>query len=138
MLAALNPVQWLAGISLVILAIYSLKYREQKVARLLSVFLFLTGTWCIFAAAIFLNFDLETKITFNRLKMLSATLIPITIFYFSVALNNEIKIPKWMTRLLFLVPVTTVVIILSPWHNLMITGYETLVIDTLEILQFKN
>lgn len=120
---AFNSIHWLASIVLLVLLVYTLRQDNRKISVPLALFIGLTATWCLTAALIGVVPDLETKILINRIKMVAVASVSLSVCYLASAINSELRIRGWIWLLAFIIPISSVVITLSPYHELLITNY---------------
>ena len=132
------PFQWIAGISLISLAIYLIQFRNTKIAKNLIVFFLLTSLWCIGSALVLEIPGLTSKIFINRIKLISAILLPTSILFLSIKMNQEIILNKMQSFLIILFPSFFILVVVSPWHDLFITKYELLLVSNVVLLKFEN
>lgn len=119
----INSVQWFSGCILLILAAYGFKYREEEIARGLIGFLLLASVWCFCSAFQLHPKGLEVKVFINRIKMLAV--LPITFTFLKMSLSYlepTSKLRQFLSHL-WLVPAIFMIVMLSPWHELIITDY---------------
>lgn len=134
----LNSIQWLASFLLLVLLLYCFKQRSQRISGPLATFIGLTLTWSLCAALLPFAFTLEDKIVLNRIKMVGASLVSLSICRFAVALNNEIKVSRWVWILASIVHVISVIIVVSPYHELLIQNYAIRQFADGELLTYSN
>lgn len=134
----LNILQWLTAFSLMGLAWYCHERRNARVARHLSIFFVLTAHWAFWAALIFLVPNLESKIFLNRIKLLSIPFIPLAMFATIYALQSSVRIPKLIWILAAVVPTATILITLSPMHELFVGQYRIENMMGHDFLAFSN
>lgn len=137
--AIINSIYWLSALSLFGLGLYIFKTRQDGVSRSFLYLLTLMFFWCLCVAIIALLPDIESKILLNRLKLIAVSFIPASIFYFSLTVaGDHLKIPKWLLALIFISPVTSGLITLSPWYEHLIGNYAIQDFQGQKVLTFSN
>lgn len=134
----IQPFQWLAGIILISLAVYVAQFRTERLARSLMIFFILTAVWCICAALLFEYPELQTKILVNRIKLLAAVFLPYSILLLALTFTDDKKINSKVTHLGMVIPIFIALVVLSPWHELVITNYGIVTLGGVEFLSFEN
>ncbi|MCE3011485.1 MAG: ATP-binding protein [Proteobacteria bacterium] len=120
----INSVQWFSGCILLILAAYGFKYREEEIARGLIGFLLLASFWCFCTAFQLHPKELDVKIFVNRIKMLAVLPITFTILKMSLSYLEPTSKLRQLLKHLWLIPLIFMIIMVSPWHELIITDYS--------------
>lgn len=133
-----NSIQWLASFLLLVLLIYCFKQKSQRIALPLGIFLALTLTWSLCAALLPFALTLEDKIFLNRIKMVGASLVSLSICWLSVAIHGQLRIPRWVWFVASAVNVISVVIVVSPFHYLLIKDYSIRKFVDGELLTYAN
>ena len=134
-----NILHWTSGLLLIFLSFYCFnKKSSNKIGLYLSFFLVLLAGWSLSAALIFNVPELETKIALNRIKLICCTLIPVSIFFLVRSFSEKKKLPKIIQLLLFIFPVTSVFLLLSPLHTYFIHSYQLQPLLGSAVLTFSN
>ena len=132
----INSVQWFSGCILLILAAYGFKYRQEEIARGLIGFLLLGSLWCFCTAFQLHPKELELKILINRIKMLAVLPITFMILKMAISYMEPFSKARQLLSHLWVIPAVFMMIIMSPWHDLIITDYS--INPENGLLQFKN
>ncbi len=133
-----NSIQWLASALMFVLFLYSLRQKQQRISLPLSVFIGLTLVWCLCAASFPLLPDLESKIFLNRIKMVAASLVSLSLCWFAAAIYGELKVSRWVWWVASLVPAISVLLTLSPYHHLLIRDYAIRELQDGQLFVFSN
>lgn len=120
----INSIQWFSGCMLLILASYGFKYRQEEIARGLIGFLLLGSLWCFCTAFQLHPNELEVKIFVNRIKMLAVLPITFMILKMSLSYLEPKSKARQILGCLWMAPAVFMLIVLSPWHDLIITNYS--------------
>ena len=119
----INSVQWFSGCLLLVLATFGFKYWEKEIARGLIGFLLLASLWSFCTALQLHPKDLEIKILINRIKMLAVLPITFTILKMGMSCLEPTSTIRRFLNHLWLIPSVFMIIMVSPWHELIITNY---------------
>lgn len=134
-----NILHWTSGLLLIFLSFYCFnKKTSNKIGLYLSFFLILLAGWSFSAALIFNIPGLETKIALNRVKLVCCALIPISIFFLVRSFTDKKKLSKLVLILLFIFPVISVLLLLSPFHTYFIHNYQLHPLLGSTVLTFSN
>lgn len=134
----LNSIQWLASFLLLVLLFYCFKQRSQRISVPLATFIGLTLTWSLCAALLPFALTLEDKIILNRIKMVGASLVSLSICRLAAVINGEIKVSRWVWVVASLVHVISVIIVVSPYHEFLIKNYAIRQFADGELLTYAN
>lgn len=135
---AFNILHWISGLTLISLSFYCLRKASNKLGFFLSFFFFLLAIWSLGSAWVFNTGSLELKIDITRMRQLAITLIPVSLFYLVRALIGEKKLPTYVNFSLFVIPVVSIITIISPYHEMFLRGYEIHNYWGSDLLTFKN
>lgn len=135
---AAHTLHWISGLSLLALGIYCFRHHRLPMALPLSLLSISSALWGLGAALIFVVSDVETKILINRIKMIGVAFIPYANFYLVISVFWSRFTSRLPLLLFSLFPVVTTIILLGPWHELIITGYDLWEIGEQELLIFTN
>lgn len=138
LLVPINFFQWVAGVVMLSLSFYCLRCGKFPLARALSYFLLTMSVWALGAAVIFHLDSLEAKILVNRIRMLSPLLCGPTVLNLANQMRQRSLFPTWVWSLLFAIPAIGAVLMLSPWHELVLRDYKLDQVGKYAILTFEN
>lgn len=134
----LNLFQWLSAFLLLSLAIYSIKFRGLPSVCSLLMFFLLCGLWALLAALNLHIDSFETKVLLNRIRMVMPPLLPLSIFSLACTLRDGKAWPKWIWIAFSIIPLTSIVLIASPQHELFIGNYHLVNWHGYPLLAFSN
>lgn len=134
----INIIQWLASLIVLLLCFYVMLKSPRPLQQPVIALLASTGVWCFFAALTFSVETLEVKIFLNRLKMLGPIFMPFCILQVASSANSDLKTPIFFRRFILSFAIFYCVLMLSPFHELMITNYGVKEVGGFSILTFAN
>jgi len=132
------PIQWFATFLLFGLSLYAAQFKHERIARNLIIFLILTGFWCLMSVLIIEAKSLELKIFLNRIKMLFPIFIPLSVLKLCLAINAEYRFLFPWKQIAWITPMIFAGLMISPWHELVITNYQIWETSIGAILTFEN
>lgn len=138
LLVPINFFQWVAGVVMLSLSFYCLRCGKFPLARALSYFLLTMSVWALGAAVIFHLDSLEAKILVNRIRMLSPLLCGPAVLNLANQMRQRSLFPPRVWSLLFAIPAIGAVLMLSPWHELVLRDYKLDQVGEYAILTFEN
>lgn len=138
LLILLNLCHWLSFLTALGLAGYCFVRPSFPLARPLAAFLGCMAIWCFVPAVSLHVEDLATHVLLNRLKMFAVALVACAILFLAAAMRFK-KTLRWgVWGLVFLPLVAAALLNLTPWHELLITGYHRAPIGSFSYLFFEN
>lgn len=133
-----NLLHWMSGAALVILGLYCLRQSTHRLGLYLCLFLFLLATWAITAALAFNISALPIKIDFTRIRLISVALIPPILYILAKELSNNIRLSNKHLLVIFSIPTVTILILISSYHELMLTNYAIQTFGHSRLLTFTD
>lgn len=134
----INIIQWLASVIVLLLCFYVMLKTPRPLEQPVVALLASTGIWCFFAALTLSVETLEVKIFLNRLKMLGPIFIPYCILRVASGANMDLRTPVFFRRFILSFAIFYCILILSPFHELMITDYAIKEVGGYSVLTFGN
>lgn len=129
---------WVTCILLLVIAYYCYINRHIATARSLLAVCLITAAWPFISALIYIVPTLEAQILLNRFKMMVVALIPFSFLNLVLTLFW----PKNLHRIFLLFFGTSSILFsfffITPWHEMIITGYQLVEISGAQILSFEN
>lgn len=138
MASIFNLLHWISGVTLLILGLYCFKKATHKLGLFFCLFLFLLATWAITAALIFNFSALDMKIDLTRIRLVTAAMLPPVIYLLVNELSNNFNISRIKLLVIFFIPTITTLILISPFHELVVNQYQIQTIGNGSILTFAN
>lgn len=133
-----NILHWISGLTLISLGYYCLRKSTNKLSLYLCFFLFLLSVWSLSAALAFNVHDMEWKILIARVRQVAIALVPITLLKVIRYFCDYRPLPLFARLALLLIPVLSILSLISPYYELFISHYELKTMMGSQILTFQD
>lgn len=134
----INIIQWLASVIVLYLCFYVVLKTHKPLEQPVLGLLVATGIWSGFAALTLSVETLEVKVLLNRLKMIGPIFIPYFMLRVASSANTDLKAPVILRKFVLLLAFFYCLLIVSPYHELMITNYDVKMVGGLAVLTFSD
>jgi signal transduction histidine kinase len=134
----IHVLHWVVGISFFILSGYCFYYRRLTASLPLGSLALSAGWWAILAGLIFIVPSFELKVMLNRFKMVGVSFIPFCCLWFAVSIYWPMLVKKRLIIIFAIVPLIFSILVLTPYHHLMITNYDLITIGDQVLLTFAD